>query len=200
MIAELPSLFMTQYRERNGHRKPDRMEMERGGVARHARGVLALGDELRHDPVHRAAEVVRRLRDFFRQGTTRLERVSAAKLLEGVREIGANAKDGSPIALALEVDQDLPDILVDRLQIELVMRNLISNAMEAMDGQPVRGQITVTARRRRGPRWNPRCSFRFSRGVPPRAASRGASCLTIRLHRFVVYIVDDDASIRDSLT
>jgi two-component system, LuxR family, sensor kinase FixL len=95
----------------------------------------------------RASEVVRRLRDFFRQGTTRLERISAAKLLEGVRQVGANAKDGSPIALALEVDQDLPDILVDRLQIELVMRNLISNAVEAMDVQPSRGEITVTARR-----------------------------------------------------
>lgn len=95
----------------------------------------------------RASEVVRRLRDFFRQGTTRLERVSVAELLEGVRRIGANGKSGAAIALAVEVDQGLPDIAVDRLQIELVMRNLISNAVDAVDVQPNPGQITVTARR-----------------------------------------------------
>ena len=40
----------------------------------------------------RAAEVVRRLRDFFRQGTTHLEQVPVAALLEAVRRIGAQAQ------------------------------------------------------------------------------------------------------------
>ena len=95
----------------------------------------------------RASEVVRRLRDFFRQGTTRLERVSVAELLEGVRRAGANGKGGSAVSLTVEVDQGLPDISVDRLQIELVMRNLISNAVEAVEVRPNRGEITVTATR-----------------------------------------------------
>lgn len=95
----------------------------------------------------RASEVVRRLRDFFRQGTTRLERVSVAELLEGVRRIGANGKSGSAVSLTVQVDQGLPDISVDRLQIELVMRNLISNAVDAVDVGPDRGQITVAASR-----------------------------------------------------
>ena len=96
---------------------------------------------------HRASEVVRRLRDFFRQGTTRLERVPVADLLERVSPIDANSKWGSRIALTVDVESGLPDLSVDRLQIELVMRNLISNAADAVEAQTHGGQIAVTARR-----------------------------------------------------
>ncbi|HEU4351349.1 MAG TPA: MASE1 domain-containing protein [Burkholderiales bacterium] len=96
----------------------------------------------------RASEVVRRLRDFFRQGATRLEQVPVSELLEAVRPIAAQAYAGRAIALSIDADQDLPDMLVDRLQIELVLRNLITNAIEAVEAHaPGRGQIAVTARR-----------------------------------------------------
>jgi signal transduction histidine kinase len=95
----------------------------------------------------RAAEVVRRLRDFFRQGTTRLERVSVAELLDAVRRVDVNRRNGCAISLAVEVEENVPDILVDRLQMELVMRNLVSNAAEAVEVQPAGGRITVTATR-----------------------------------------------------
>jgi two-component system, LuxR family, sensor kinase FixL len=88
----------------------------------------------------RASEVVRRLRDFFREGRTRLERVPVAELLESVRRqarLDALSVNGAP---------DLPDLLVDRLQIELVLRNLVSNAAEAIDGRAA-GAIAVRAER-----------------------------------------------------
>ena len=94
----------------------------------------------------RAAEVVRRLRDFFRQGTTHLEQVPVAQLLDAVRRIGAQA--GNAVSLTVATDRDLPDVLVDRLQIELVLRNLLANALEAVGPQgPGRGEIAVTAQR-----------------------------------------------------
>ena len=86
----------------------------------------------------RASEVVRRLRDFFREGRTRLERVAVAELLESVRrQAGADA-------VTVNEGADLPPVLVDRLQIELVLRNLISNAAEASEGA---GRIELSARR-----------------------------------------------------
>jgi C4-dicarboxylate-specific signal transduction histidine kinase len=85
----------------------------------------------------RAAEVVRRLRDFFREGRTRLEQVSVPQLLESVRIDG----------LTVEVEPGLPDVLVDRLQIELVLRNLVKNAAEAIDGSPGKSMIALSARR-----------------------------------------------------
>jgi two-component system sensor kinase FixL len=93
----------------------------------------------------RASEVVRRLRDFFRDGRTRLERVPVDELLETVRR---QAVSGKSISVTIAGEPGLPDILVDRLQIELVLRNLISNAAEAIDSGPVAGgQIALSARR-----------------------------------------------------
>jgi two-component system, LuxR family, sensor kinase FixL len=85
----------------------------------------------------RASEVVRRLRDFFREGRTRLEQVPVSRLLESVRVDG----------LKVEAHPDLPDVLVDRLQIELVLRNLVANALEAVDGRTAPGAIVLSAQR-----------------------------------------------------
>lgn len=94
----------------------------------------------------RASEVVRRLRDFFRGGATRLEEVSVEELLAAARAIGANLKAGADFSLAVEGESGLPGVLVDRLQIELVLRNLMANAVEAAASQPG-AQVAVSARR-----------------------------------------------------
>ena len=100
------------------------------------------------EEAQRASEVVRRLRDFFRTGTTRLELVPVTHLLEAGRQIAATMDDGTRVSLKLASEPDLPAILVDRIQIELVLRNLISNAVEATDGNS-QGQrhITISAKR-----------------------------------------------------
>ncbi|HZO04551.1 MAG TPA: ATP-binding protein [Burkholderiales bacterium] len=90
----------------------------------------------------RASEVVRRLRDFFREGRTRLERVPVVELLESARRDAQDSRIGS---FAVSGDSGLPYVLVDRLQIELVLRNLIRNAAEAMDGAPGASRIDVSA-------------------------------------------------------
>jgi signal transduction histidine kinase len=100
------------------------------------------------EEARRAAEVVRRLRDFFREGTTRLEPVTVGELLEAAHRIGASMKGGAGIAFTVAVDSALPALLVDRLQIELVLRNLIANAVEAVAAHsPGQGQISLTAKR-----------------------------------------------------
>ncbi|HEX6530068.1 MAG TPA: MASE1 domain-containing protein [Burkholderiales bacterium] len=85
----------------------------------------------------RASEVVRRLRDLFREGRTRLEQVPVTRLLDSVRSE----------ALEMRVEPGLPDLLVDRLQIELVLRNLIANANEALDGRSVAAAVALSAQR-----------------------------------------------------
>jgi two-component system sensor kinase FixL len=93
----------------------------------------------------RAAEVVRRLRDFFRTGTTHLELVVLEDLFETALK---NFVEKAP-SLGIEMTVDPPpDVVlqVDRLQIEVVLRNLLANAFEALpavaDG--IR-QVSVTA-------------------------------------------------------
>lgn len=76
----------------------------------------------------RAADVVRRLRDFFRTGATRLEPVDLAELSERVL---ARLRDSHPgHALELRGAAGAP-ILADATQLEVVLRNLVANAIEA---------------------------------------------------------------------
>ena len=96
----------------------------------------------------RAAEIVSRLRDFFRAGTTRLERVSLEDLLGSVRRIGNAAIGDKRISLQVDHLPSAPGLYIDRLQIEVVLRNLIANAVEAvadLAGQV--GQIRVSVER-----------------------------------------------------
>jgi signal transduction histidine kinase len=95
----------------------------------------------------RAADVVRRLRDFFRAGSTRLEPVDVDELLAAARRIGSQLARERPIAIDIEKAADLPALLVDRLQVELVLRNLLSNAAESIASADVaEGRIRLVAR------------------------------------------------------
>jgi signal transduction histidine kinase len=80
----------------------------------------------------RASEVVRRLRDFFRAGTTRLEVMQPDDLLKCLRRMGDSAVADKAISLDVENAPGLPPLFVDRLQIELVLRNLLANAVESL--------------------------------------------------------------------
>jgi signal transduction histidine kinase len=93
----------------------------------------------------RAADVVVRLRDFFRSGTTRLENVPLATLLEGIRRVADNGIPRGEARVSIESFTDAT-LLVDPLQIELVFRNLLANAYEAVQPLPVQERtISVSA-------------------------------------------------------
>ena len=94
----------------------------------------------------RAAEVVGRLRDFFRSGTTRLEHVAVESLLERARRIGSKLDPSGDVLFRVENEAGKSVLLADRLQIELVLRNLIANAFEAIANLPVRERgVSVSA-------------------------------------------------------
>jgi len=96
----------------------------------------------------RAAEIIRRLRDFFRAGTTRLEAVEVEDLLAAVRRIGASTIEGKAITLEIEQRATGPALFIDRLQVEVVLRNLLSNAADSLAGSDRRdGQIGVLLER-----------------------------------------------------
>ena len=100
----------------------------------------------------RAAEVVRRLRDFFRTGAMQLEAVEAGALIDGMARQFTPLFHEHGIELVLAPPSPLA-VNADRLQIELVLRNLLANAQDAVLGQP-RGQrrITVSAEQLEGGR------------------------------------------------
>lgn len=96
----------------------------------------------------RASDVVRRLRDFFRAGTTRLQAVEIESLLAAARQMGSGAVGDAPVEVTVESEPRLPPLFVDRLQVELVLRNLIANAAESvLASRPSGARIAIRAAR-----------------------------------------------------
>jgi C4-dicarboxylate-specific signal transduction histidine kinase len=96
----------------------------------------------------RAAEVVRRLRDFFRAGTTRLEEVQVEELLSAARRMGESAIEAKNISFEITNPSSVPPLFIDRMQIEVILRNLIANAVESVIGTGRQdGRIRVLAER-----------------------------------------------------
>lgn len=93
----------------------------------------------------RAAEVVRRLRDFFRTGSTQLEHFRLKDLIDTCLQQFAEKSAGAGVEVACGA---IPAVTLhaDRLQIEVVLRNLVANAFDAVSANP-EGQrrISVTA-------------------------------------------------------
>jgi signal transduction histidine kinase len=93
------------------------------------------------DETRRAGDVVTRLRDFFRSGDTRLERVAPATLFMQAIEGCERSAQSRGVSLRGHADPRLPAVLVDPIQIAVVLRNLIRNALEAT--APTHGQVEI---------------------------------------------------------
>jgi signal transduction histidine kinase len=78
--------------------------------------------------VERAAEVVRRLRNFIQLGSQEATQVSVLRLLEE----SLSYCHVEPVVVELNAAPDLPEVHVDELQIQQVIVNLVRNAEEAI--------------------------------------------------------------------
>lgn len=100
----------------------------------------------------RASDVVRRLRDFFRSGAMQLEAIEFGVLVAAVVQQFAAKFQEQGVELNL-APAPAASLRADRLQIELVLRNLLANALdEVVKRQPGSRLITLTTERLSGER------------------------------------------------
>jgi len=95
--------------------------------------------------VKRTGEVTRRLRELFRSGTTQLEPVAASELLATARRIGENVIRAAPVKLEIGDGAGLPALYIDRVQVELVLRNLLANSVESLQASKTRDPVVRVA-------------------------------------------------------
>ena len=95
--------------------------------------------------VQRAGDVIRRLRGFVSKGETERRVQSLNQLVEEALALALVGARQSRVRTSLELDQTLPPVLVDHVQIQQVVLNLVRNAVEAME-EVERRELTIGTR------------------------------------------------------
>jgi two-component system sensor kinase FixL len=80
----------------------------------------------------RAGDVIRRLRNFVQKRELGREEVSCEKLIHDLAVLAEVDARNNRIPLTIDVDEGLPNIMVDAVQIQQVILNLIRNGIDAM--------------------------------------------------------------------
>jgi two-component system sensor kinase FixL len=83
------------------------------------------------DEATRAGEVVNRLRRFFRDRSTDLQPVDIQALVDDAVQSQARRAESLRVRLACSCAPGLPPVWLDPVQIAVVLRNLLANAIEA---------------------------------------------------------------------
>jgi len=86
----------------------------------------------------RASEIIRRLRAFTRRTEVHREPFDLNQVARESVQLVARDVQQHRVQTDIRLDETLPDVYADRLQIEQVLVNLLRNACEAMDETPDR--------------------------------------------------------------
>ena len=98
--------------------------------------------------VERAAEVIRRLRNFIRLGRSETGAASVTQLIEEAILHCHAELESHGVQLQTRVARDLPAVAVDALQVEQVIINLVRNSAEALsDAGRYDGKVLIEADR-----------------------------------------------------
>ncbi|MEP7350791.1 MAG: PAS domain S-box protein [Sphingorhabdus sp.] len=81
----------------------------------------------------RAGQIIRRLRDFVSKGEVECEIISVTKLIGDSTTLGLVGAREKGVTWSIHVEDNIGDVIADRIQIQQVLVNLMRNAIEAME-------------------------------------------------------------------
>lgn len=125
----------------------------------------ALSDDLREsagllvDEAHRAGRIVRTFLDFVRSRPPERHPTAIGPLLETIRELQSYTQRDR-VSWVIEVEPGLPKVAIDRSQIQQVLLNLTTNAVQAMLSDRPTGALAIAAHR--GPGTDDRPTIRIT--------------------------------------
>jgi two-component system, LuxR family, sensor kinase FixL len=98
-----------------------------------AKGLLATTLDKADAEAIRAIEVLRRLREFYRGGGVRLEHVEVSSVCDRVANALRDRIRRGGVDLQVNCASRLPTVVLDRTQLEIVLHNLVTNALDALN-------------------------------------------------------------------
>jgi two-component system sensor kinase FixL len=84
----------------------------------------------------RAGEVIRRLRNFVKNREVKREAVDCSRLLDDLRTLAETDARLHNVRLRIDVEDGLPTVYADPIQLQQVVLNLVRNAIDAMADAP----------------------------------------------------------------
>jgi PAS domain S-box-containing protein len=95
--------------------------------------------------VKRAAEIIDRVHSLYRRGTPKQELVDLNEIIREITVLLNDTAHRNSVSIRTELDVSLPTAAADRVQLQQILMNLMSNGIEAM--QATGGELSVTSKR-----------------------------------------------------
>lgn len=95
--------------------------------------------------VNRAADIISRIRLFFRKGTRIQEPVDVNEVIQEMVVLLSNEITQHSISVRTELAANLPIVLGDRVQLQQVLMNLMINSIDAMKNAEATRQLTLNS-------------------------------------------------------
>jgi PAS domain S-box-containing protein len=95
--------------------------------------------------VKRAAEIIDRVSSLYQRGTPRQELVDLNEIIREMTVLLNDTAHRNSVSIRTELEDSLPAAAADRIQLQQILMNLMSNGIEAM--QATGGELSVTSKK-----------------------------------------------------
>ncbi len=99
------------------------------------------------DEALRAGEIIRRLRSFVEMTETERRAQDIVVPIKEAVQLSLFGEQSKAIEITWDVDERLPQVLIDRIQIQQVFQNIIRNASDVLADQPGEKRIKLEIKR-----------------------------------------------------
>jgi PAS domain S-box-containing protein len=97
--------------------------------------------------VKRAGEIISRIRQLFKKGTSQRELVDVNEIIREMMVLLRGETTRYNILVGTDLAADLPQVMADRVQLQQVLMNLMINGIEAMKDADRTRELTIKSRR-----------------------------------------------------
>ena len=95
----------------------------------------------------RAAEIISRVRLLFQKGTQQLELIDINEVIEEMIVLLRSETTRNSISVRTDLAEDLPPVIGDRVQLQQVVMNLVTNSIDAMKGMGGTRELAIQSQR-----------------------------------------------------